>query len=68
MPSASKAKHTSRQKREAHHIEDSAKQLGSATANKQEHRGKNSGRGKRSNKASSKLGGKRSRRGSAFPR
>jgi hypothetical protein len=80
MPRGSKAKYTSKQKREAAHIEDSAKkrgyssaraaQIGWATVNKQDHGGKKSGsgRGKPSNKASSRAGGKRSHRGSAYSR
>jgi hypothetical protein len=80
MPRGSKAKNTSKQQREARHIEDSAKkrgyssaraaQIGWATVNKQDHGGKKSGsgRGKKSNKASSRAGGKRSHRGSAYAR
>jgi hypothetical protein len=78
MPRGSKAKYSSKQKRQAHHIEDSAKrrghssqraaQIGYATVNKQDGGGKKSGsgRGKRSTKASSRAGGRasaRSRRG-----
>lgn len=64
MPRGSKAKYTSKQKRQAHHIEDSARrrgysskraaQIGYATVNKQDGGGKKggSGRGKASNKSS----------------
>jgi hypothetical protein len=72
MPRGSKSKYTGRQKRQAHHIEESAKkrgysakraaQIGYATVNKQDHGGKKSGsgRGKTSNKASSRAGGRAS--------
>jgi hypothetical protein len=72
MPRGSKAKYTERQKRQAHHIEDSAKkrgysakraaQIGYATVNKQDHGGKKSGsgRGKARTKASSRAGGRAS--------
>jgi hypothetical protein len=72
MPRGSKSKYTGRQKRQAHHIEASAKkrgysakraaQIGYATVNKQDHGGKKagSGRGKASNKASSRAGGRAS--------
>jgi hypothetical protein len=78
MPRGSKAKYSSKQKRQAHHIEQSAKkrgysskraaQIGYATVNKQDGGGKKSGsgRGKASTKASSRAGGRasaRSRRG-----
>jgi hypothetical protein len=78
MPRGSKASYTSKQKRQAHHIEDSARrrgysskraaEIGYATVNKQDSGGKKSGsgRGKRSTKASSRAGGRasaRSRRG-----
>src|SRR5215467_12365590 len=78
MPRGSKSKYTSKQKRQAHHIEDSAKrrgysskraaQIGYATVNKQDHGGKKAGssRGKSSNKSSSRAGARasaRSRRG-----
>ena len=68
MPRGSKSKYTSKQKRQAHHIEDSAKkrgysskraaQIGYATVNKQDHGGKKSGsgRGKTSNKSSRRAG------------
>jgi hypothetical protein len=74
MPRGSKSKYTSKQKRQAHHIEDSAKkrgasskraaQIGYATVNKQDHGGKKSGsgRGKTSNKSSSRAGGRASAR------
>jgi hypothetical protein len=66
MPRGSKSKYTSKQKRQAHHIEDSARrrgasakraaQIGYATVNKQDHGGKKSGsgRGKTSSRASSR--------------
>ena len=78
MPRGSKASYTSKQKRQAHHIEDSARkrgyspkraaQIGYATVNKQDGGGKKSGsgRGKPANKSSSRAGGRasaRSRRG-----
>ena len=78
MARGSKAKYTSRQKRQAHDIEKSAKQrgysderaaqIGWATVNKEDHGGKKSGsgRGKKRSNASSKLGGKRSHEGSAY--
>ena len=68
----SKKSYTNKQKRTASHIEDSAKKSGKsaarakqiawATVNKQDHGGKKSGsgRGKTSNHASSRRGGKRS--------
>ena len=71
MARGSKAKYTDKQKRQARHIEDSAKkrgysakraaQIGYATVNKQDHGGKKSGsgRGKKSNKASSRKGGRK---------
>jgi hypothetical protein len=80
MPRGSKTKYSSKQKREAHHIEASAKrrgysakraaQIGYATVNKQDHGGKKSGsgRGKKSNRASSRRGGKRSHKGPSRPR
>ena len=78
MPRGSKSKYTSKQKRQAHHIEDSARrrgysskraaQIGYATVNKQDHGGKKSGsgRGKTSSKTSRAGGraGARSRVGS----
>src|SRR4029079_10620671 len=62
MPRGSKAKYSSKQKRQAHHIEESAKkrgyssQIGYATVNKQDGGGKKSGSGsgKRSTKSSSR--------------
>lgn len=75
MPRGSKAKYTSKQKRQAGHIESSAKkrgysakraaQIGYATVNKQDHGGKKSGsgRGKTSTKSSSKAGGRASSAG-----
>jgi hypothetical protein len=80
MAQGSKAKYSSKQKRMAHHIEEGAKkrgsssaraaQIGWATVNAQDHGGKQSGsgRGKISNKSASRKGGKRSHRGSAYPR
>ena len=73
MPRGSKAKYTSKQKRQAHHIEESAEkrgysakraaQIGYATVNKQDKGGKKSGsgRGKSRSTASSRKGGKASR-------
>ena len=72
MPRGSKSKYTSKQKRQAHHIEESAKKRGKssktaariayATVNKQDGGGKKSGsgRGHKSNKSASRRGGKRS--------
>jgi hypothetical protein len=72
MARGSKSKYTSKQKRQAHDIEKSAKkrgysakraaQIGYATVNKQDHGGKKSGsgRGKTSNKSSSRKGGQNS--------
>jgi hypothetical protein len=80
MPRGSKAKYTSKQKRQAHHIEEGAKkrgysstraaQIGWATVNRQDSGGKKSGsgRGKKSTKVSSRAGGRRSHRGSAYAR
>ena len=77
MSQGSKAKYTSKQKRQARHIEASAKkrgysakraaQIGYATVNKQDHGGKKSGsgRGKTSTKASSRKGGRNSHKGSS---
>ncbi|HEY1553108.1 MAG TPA: hypothetical protein VGG28_34995 [Kofleriaceae bacterium] len=76
----SKAKYTTKQKRTAAHIEAGAKKKGTsakraaqiawATVNKQDHGGKKSGsgRGKTSNHASSKRGGKHSHKGPSRPR
>jgi hypothetical protein len=72
MPQGSKKKYTSKQKRQASHIEESAKergvsskrakQIGWATVNKQDGGGKKSGsgRGRTRSTASSKKGGRRS--------
>src|SRR3954451_19786861 len=72
MPRGSKAKYTSKQKRQAHHIEEGAKkrgysskraaQIGYATVNKQTGGGKKSGsgRGKSENRSSSRAGGRAS--------
>ena len=72
MPRGSKSKYTSKQKRQAHHIEESAEkrgysakraaQIGYATVNKQDGGGKKSGsgRGKQSTKVSSRAGGRAS--------
>lgn len=72
MVQGSKASYTSKQKRQARHIEDSAKKSGKstktaeriawATVNKQDHGGKksSSGRGRKSNRASSRKGGRNS--------
>jgi len=77
MPRGSKKSYTSKQKRQAHHIEEGAKkrgmsskraaQIGYATVNKQDHGGKKSGsgRGKTSNKSSSRKGGRRSHKGTS---
>ena len=74
MPRGSKSKYTSRQKRQAHHIEESANkrgysskraaQIGYATVNKQDHGGKKAGggRGKKRSNVSSKAGGRASHR------
>lgn len=63
MPRGSKSKYTSKQKRQAHHIEDSARkrgysedraeQIGWATVNKKDKGGKKSGGGSRSRSKSS---------------
>lgn len=70
MPRGSKSKYTSKQKRQARHIEASARrrgasakraaQIGYATVNKQDHGGKQSGsgRGKTSSPSSSRAGGR----------
>lgn len=72
MARGSKKKYTSKQKRQAHHIEEGAKkrgysskraaQIGYATVNKQDKGGKKSGsgRGKARSKSSSRRGGRRS--------
>ncbi len=71
MARGSKKAYTSKQRRQAHDIEKSAKkrgysakraaQIGYATVNKQDHGGKKSGsgRGKKSNHASSRKGGRK---------
>ena len=71
MPRGSKARYSSKQKRQAHHIEESAKkrgasskraaQIGYATVNKQDGGGKKSGsgRGKKRSTASSRKGGRK---------
>jgi hypothetical protein len=78
MARGSKKKYTSKQKRQAHHIEEGAKkrgmsskraaQIGYATVNKQDKGGKKSGsgRGKKRSTASSRKGGQRSHKGSAY--
>jgi len=68
MAQGSKRSYTSKQKRQARHIEDSAKKSGKstkrakqiayATVNKQDGGGKKSGRGKARNTSSSKKGGR----------
>lgn len=80
MAQGSKAKYTSKQKRQAHHIEKSVKARGGsaksaariayATVNSQDHGGKKSGsgRGKKSNKAASRRGGEHSHTGSTHKR
>jgi hypothetical protein len=80
MARGSKAKYTSKQKRTARHIETAAKkrgysakraaQIGWATVNKETGGGKKSGsgRGKKVSTASSKRGGQRSHKGSAYSR
>ncbi len=79
MPRGSKASYTSKQKRMAKHIEDSAKkrgastkraaQIGWATVNKETGGGKKtgSGRGKKMSTASSRKGGRRSHMGPSRP-
>ncbi len=71
MPRGSKSKYTSRQRREAHHIEKGYEKRGVskkeaerrawATVNKSEHGGRKSGsgRGKSASRSSSRKGGKR---------
>ena len=75
MPTGSKAKYTTKQKRMAKHIEDSARargasvkraaQIGWATVNKETGGGKisGSGRGKKVSHAASRKGGRRSHMG-----
>ena len=74
MARGSKSKYTSKQKRQAHKIESSAKkrgygakraaQIGYATVNKQDGGGKKSGsgRGRKRSKTSSRAGGRASHR------
>jgi hypothetical protein len=71
MPRGSKKSYTSKQKRQAHHIEEGAKKSGKsskraaqiayATVNKQDKGGKKSGsgRGKKRNTSSSRKGGRK---------
>jgi len=78
MPRGSKGSYTSKQRRQAKHIEDSEMKAGKSskvaariaysTINKQDHGGKKSGsgRGKTSNHASSRKGGQHSHSGSAY--
>jgi hypothetical protein len=80
MPTGSQSKSTSKQQRQAHPIEaganelgysdERAAQIGSATVNKPDRGGKQtgSGRGKKSTKASSRAGGRASRRDGAGSR
>ncbi len=66
MPRGSKSKYTSKQKRQARHIEESEKksgrsteravQIAYATVNKQDGGGKQSGRGKKRSTASARQG------------
>jgi hypothetical protein len=75
MPRGSKAKYTSKQRRQANLIEESAKkrgnstkraaQIGYATVNKQDGGGKKSGSGRAKKRSTtpSRVGGKRSTRG-----
>lgn len=72
MPRGDKSSYTDKQKRQAAHIEESAKKSGKsaktaariayATVNKQDHGGKKSGsgRGRKSNQASARKGGRNS--------
>lgn len=78
MPRGDKSAYTSKQKRQAEHIEAAAEKSGKptataeriawATVNKQDHGGKKSGsgRGKKRSTAASKLGGQHSHSGSAY--
>ena len=78
MPRGSKTKYTSRQRRQAQHIEDSgtkrgmsskrAAQMAYATVNKQDKGGKKagSGRGRKRSNVSAKEGGRRSHKGSKY--
>ena len=75
MPRGDKSSYTGKQRRKAHHIEDSVKKRGGssedaariayATVNKESHGGKKSGsgRGKKENHAASRRGGKHSHSG-----
>jgi plasmid stabilization system protein ParE len=75
MPQGSKEKYTDKQKRKAEHIEEGYEKRGTshkeaerrawATVNSEDHGGKKSGsgRGKTSNHAASRKGGKRSHSG-----
>src|ERR1051326_2480394 len=78
MAQGSQSAHTTKQRRQAHHIESSVKRRGGsakkaariayATVNKQDKGGKKSGsgRGKRRSMASSRKGGQRSHKGSGY--
>jgi hypothetical protein len=72
MPRGSKSKYTSKQKRQAHHIEEGAKkrgmsskraaQIGYATVNKQDKGGKNSGHGRSTSRSAAAKNGWETRR------
>jgi hypothetical protein len=78
MPRGDKSSYSSKQKRQAEHIEEGAKKRGTsaktaariawATVNKQSHGGKKSGsgRGKKENHAASRRGGEHSHSGSHY--
>ncbi|HEY4220659.1 MAG TPA: plasmid stabilization protein [Myxococcota bacterium] len=78
MPRGDKSAYTDKQKRQAEHIEESAKkrgvsakraaQIGWATVNKQDHGGKKSGsgRGTKPDHSPSKRGGEHSHTGSSY--
>jgi plasmid stabilization system protein ParE len=78
MPRGDKSAYTAKQKRQAEHIEEGAKQQGKsaktaariawATVNKQDHGGKKSGsgRGRKRDKSPSKKGGRNSHKGSSY--
>ena len=78
MPQGDKSAYTSKQKRQAAHIEQSAKRrgksakvaerIGWATVNKQDHGGKKSGsgRGRKRSTASAAKGGRNSHKGSSY--
>jgi hypothetical protein len=80
MARGSKAAYTNKQKRQAHHIEGSVKTRGGsskeaariayATVNKESGGGKKSGsgRGHKESHESSRIGGKHSHSGSAYPK